>query len=477
MKRIELLFNLVSIPLDALTFVIAGVVSFYIRYQFPTLLGPVQFELSLSKFLLLLLKVIPILLLIFTAFGLYNLSGTRRFWNELTRVVLGISMGMLTGIVLFFFNQSIFPSRFIILATWILSILLVIIGRLLLKRIQRALFLRGYGLHRLAIVNGQGTESQIITQILRDKSYGYQIVAELDYNEHILSKLDTLINSAEIDEIVQTNQHLTPAQNLELAMFTRNKGLQFSFTPNLFEVQRNVIELNNLKGVPIISLKNTPLDGWGKVIKRLMDIILSAIGLIITAPLMAIITLAIKLDSSGSVIYKTVRCGKRRNFMFYKFRTMHAYLSIGEFYGGPGAEQYLNSLLKNTANNRNGPLHKIKDDPRVTRQGRFLRRLKLDELPQFWNVLRGDMSMVGPRPHLPEQVERYQNSNARLFSIKPGVFGLTQIAQITWPTLPFDEEIRLDTYYIENWSIWLDFSILIQSFILLIFRKKNTEDY
>ena len=157
---------------------------------------------------------------------------------------------------------------------------------------------------------------------------------------------------------------------------------------------------------------------------------------------------------------------------------MYSHLSVGENYGGKDAEQVRNTLWQK--NNRGGseaPFLKIKDDPRVTKVGRFLRKSKLDEIPQFWNVLKGDMSMVGPRAHVLDEVQKYRNRYQRMFSIKPGIFGLSQTAQMSWEDLPFEEEIRLNTFYIENWSLWLDIKILAESFYLLFFDPKPKGDY
>ncbi len=478
MKRTELLFNLISIPVDILMLAAAGIVSFYLRLYSEDYIGKVMYTLELQDFLLVLVKVIPILLLVFALLGLYKLRGTRRFIHEFNRIFVGTSLGMLFAVVLFFFDQSIFPSRFIILTAWALGILFILFGRIVLKRIQEAMFRRGYGLHRLIVVDGSGSEASVIEQFLSNKSHGYKVVGELDNNDQVISKLEELLKTTGIDEIMQANPHATSAQNLNLLEFVRRHGLQFSFVPNLFEVQRNVIELDNFKGIPIIKLKNTPLEGWGKVIKRLLDIVASLICLIITAPISLIIYIAVRVTSPGPGIYKHTRSGYKKEFDFYKFRSMYTHLSTGKGYGDEQAQKVLHDLLEQVKDeDRTGPLWKIKDDPRITPIGKFLRKSKLDEIPQFWNVLIGDMSMIGPRPHMPEQVEKYRQHYGRVFSIKPGIFGLTQIAQLSRPNLPFEEEIRLDTYYIENWSLIWDIKIIIKSFYMLLFTRKPKDNY
>lgn len=478
MKKSELIFNIVSIPTDGIMLISAGIVSFYIRQHTIQIVGPILFELKLHDFLSVSYKIVPVLILIFAFLGLYNLKGTRKFTQELGRVTVGVSLGLLLVMLLFFFDQTIFPSRFIILATWALGIIFVVLGRLGLKLIQRWLFSRGVGLHKLVLINGQKGNLGPIEKYYKNKKYGYQIIKEIKFSQETLDELEQLYNQGKIDEILQVNPTLTDESNLKLVEFARNKGLEFSFVPNLFEVQRNVVETSNPNGVPVISLKNTPLDGWGKVVKRIFDVLASLLCLILTLPLFIIIALAIKMDSRGRIIYAALRGGKDKDFLFYKFRTMYTHLSIGEEYGGATAEKVRQELWKqNDRGGESSPFLKIKNDPRVTKVGRFLRKTKLDEIPQFWNVLKGDMSMVGPRAHVIDEVERYRNRYRRMFSIKPGIFGLSQIAQVTWPDLPFEEEIRLNTYYIENWSLWLDIKILAKSLWLLVFGSKPKENY
>jgi lipopolysaccharide/colanic/teichoic acid biosynthesis glycosyltransferase len=328
----------------------------------------------------------------------------------------------------------------------------------------------------LVIINGTGVESEVIEGMLKDSRYGYRILKEISYSSECVAELEELYASARIDEIIQANPTLPVEANIQIVEFAKNKGLQFSFVPNLFDVQRNVVEMQDWNGVPVVSIKNTPLQGWGKVAKRILDIVGSLGAILILSPVFLFIYIAIKLDSTGPAIYSYPRGGMDKDFIFYKFRSMYTHLSNG--LGGEEATKVREELWKK--NNRGGadsPFLKVKNDPRITRVGKFIRKTKLDEIPQFWNVLKGDMSLVGPRAHMVDEVERYRNRYRRMFSIKPGIFGMSQNAQILNPELPFDEEIRINIYYIENWSLWLDVKILAKSFYLIFFVNKSKENY
>ncbi len=476
MKRSELLFNIFSVPLDAVMLFVAAWVSFYTRLHSLHLVGPVQYNLVLSDFLLTAVRVLPIVLVLFVLLGLYNIRGARKLTFQFGRILIGISMALFLVMVLFFFYQQLFPSRFIVLATWGYGIAFVFFGRVVLQLLQQVLFRAGKGLHYVVIVNGTNTDSQIIQDSLKNPKWGLKTVKELSFGDTITAELEQLYASERVDEIIQANPTLTDPQNLQLLEFARGKGLSYSYVPNVFDVQRNVREVFDYHGVPLISIKNTPLDGWGKVTKRVMDVLLSAFALIVLSPVYLIIYLAVKLDSPGPAIYPYPRGGMGKDFTFYKFRSMYTHLSNG--LGGEEAEKVREELWKH--NDRGGadsPFLKIKNDPRITRIGKIIRKTKLDEIPQFWNVLRGDMSLVGPRAHMVDEVQLYRNKYQRMFSIRPGIFGVSQIAQMSWPDLPFEEEIRLNTYYIENWSIWLDIKTLFKSAYLIFFGAKPTEDY
>ena len=215
---------------------------------------------------------------------------------------------------------------------------------------------------------------------------------------------------------------------------------------------------------PLVALqyKSSPLDGRRKVIKRIFDIVWAIFALILLSPVLLMIALAIKIDTRWPIFYIQERIGRnKQKFRFIKFRSMYTHLSTGEKYGGGKAEKIYQALKKSKKNVRKWVLAKIEDDPRITPVGKILRKTSLDELPSLRSVLKGNMSLVWPRPHMPDEVNQYDKRQERLFSIKPGITGY---AQIFWrDKLSFDEEARLDLYYIQNRSLFLDIYVLVST--------------
>jgi lipopolysaccharide/colanic/teichoic acid biosynthesis glycosyltransferase len=221
----------------------------------------------------------------------------------------------------------------------------------------------------------------------------------------------------------------------------------------------------------MIEVKNTPLDGWSRIYKRIFDVVFSAIGIIITSPITILTAIAIKIDSCGPIIYKNERIGSDgRKFFVYKFRYMKWDQCVTD--ENPELEKALklekDLIAKQSV--RKGPLYKIKRDPRKTRVGHFIEKYSIDELPQLFNVFLGNMSMVGPRPHQEREVEKYMEYHRRLLTIKPGITGMAQVSGRS--DLDFEDEYRLDLYYIENWSLWLDLQICLKT-IGVLFRKRR----
>jgi exopolysaccharide biosynthesis polyprenyl glycosylphosphotransferase len=225
--------------------------------------------------------------------------------------------------------------------------------------------------------------------------------------------------------------------------------------PDLFQMSLSNVDVDDLGGVPLIGVREVGFGRGALLVRRAMDVVGASVGLVLGAPLLALIGLAIWLDSPGPILFRQIRVGTGgKLFEIYKFRSMRE-----------GAEAELEQLRD--LNEADGPLFKIQDDPRLTRVGRFLRHTSFDELPQLWNVLRGEMSLVGPRPPLPAEVGRYMEWHKKRLEVRPGMTGLPQVSGRS--LLSFDEMVLLDIYYIENWSLWLDFKILLRTIPKVLF--------
>jgi len=249
----------------------------------------------------------------------------------------------------------------------------------------------------------------------------------------------------------------TTSKIMELMHFCDDNYISLKFVPNIFQILTSNTEVANLAGYPVVELKRTSLDGWGQIIKRIIDMAGAIFGVIALAPLLGLVALLIKLDSEGPVFVGLKRVGCGKIFDLYKFRSM---IKNAEFFKKDLA----------AFNERKGsPLFKMKNDPRVTKIGRILRKTRLDELPQLINVLKGEMSLVGPRPHEPAEVAEYQRHHKKVLAIKPGITGLAQISGSS--DLPFDEEVKLDTFYVENWTLAKDIKILIRTLRVIFFDK------
>lgn len=451
--------------------ILAGTAAFYLRFELEEV-RPILYNLLFADYLRILILVSPIIICLLAIAGLYNLKGTRRIVHELSRITLSTSSALLLVVVLFFFNQTVFPSRLIILLTWVLTIVFISLGRIVLRIVQVQMLRQGIGLHRLAVIVGEDKKEDLVYQIKSRPETGFRAVGLFDSQtdpQELIRKLEELRINTGIDELLQADPFLDQEIAARILLFCRDYGIRFNFVPNLFETSTTNVSVETISGMPIIVLKGTPLEGWGRAIKRLMDVIISLLGLILSSPIILLTAIAIKLESKGPIFFHQPRAARLASFECYKFRSMFYEMSEGTESG-----DRLRAELEKQ-NSRQGPFVKIKNDPRVTKVGRFIRRTKIDELPQLWHILRGQMSLVGPRVHMVKEVEKFQDNYKKIFIIKPGATGLTQITQAYNPELSFEEEIRLDSFYIENWSIWLDFYIIFKTILILMGRKSKVD--
>jgi len=474
MKRSELFFSGLQVPIDFLMIVLAAVSAFAVR-ELPMVLDYFQLKsltfngVYLNEYMKIALATAPFFILIYAMEGLYDIRVTRKFWKEAAKIFSATSIGLVIIIILIFLKREWFSSRFIILAAWLMAVAYVILGRYILKLFQQWLLRsKGIGVHRVLLIGHNGKMDTMAKLIKQNKNLGYRIIDQIE-TAH-LKVIKTIRQDKGIDEIILCEPSVTDDEQEKLIDYCALNNITYKYIPNT--LQTSMYEVGVLNGEPIIEVKHTPLDGWGKILKRTFDIAASIIGIILTSPIMLLTTLAIWIDSKGPIIYKNERVGNDgRSFFVYKFRYMKWDCCVTTENPKVSEALKLEKDLIETQSVRKGPLYKIKKDPRKTLVGNFIEKLSIDELPQFFNVLFGSMSLVGPRPHQHREVEKYMDYHRRLLTIKPGVTGMAQVSGRS--DLDFEDEYKLDLYYIENWSLWLDIQICLKTIGVLFGKRKN----
>ncbi len=471
MKRSELFFSGIQVPVDFFMMILAATTAYWIRNIPEALLFNNRlYEFSYGDYIKGMLFIIPFLLIIFAFEGLYNIRTTRKFWKEAWRVFRALSIGLVIIIVVIFLQNEWFASRFIILASWIFATLYVVLGRSFLLFVQRWLLVtKGIGVHRVLLINGSKKTKFFHRFLQKMPKLGYKVV---DITQMIdLQKIKEIRKHKGVDEIILCDPSAPDDLQEKLIDYCSIHNIAYSYIPT--SMQASKIQIRTLGGEPLFEVAHTPLDGWGKILKRSFDIVGSLVLICITAPIMFLIALLIKWeDPNGPIIFKNERIGADgKKFFLYKFRYMKwRYSTSTENPDYKEAIAFEKKLIEER-NTRKGPIYKIKDDPRKTSIGRRIEKYSLDELPQFFNVLRGDMSLVGPRPHQEREVEKYREYHRRLLTIKPGITGMAQVSGRS--DLDFEDEYRFDLFYIENWSLPLDITLCFKTVGVLAGKRKN----
>jgi len=405
-------------------------------------------------------------LAIFALNGLYKME-ERRFFDDIPKIIFACSTGIVFVIALIFFNRQFFASRFVVLAVWILAIIFVTLGRALVNFIYYALRRRGFGILRVAIIGGGKAGEALRTEFNSNPVFGRKVISGFPYFDQMAKcALKNLKIQSALDEVIYTGAPDREVHS-ELFKFCEENRINFKYSAD-FSTGLKKVSMSAIAGIPLVEVKRTSLEGWSKVYKRVFDIIGSLILIILFSPIMILVAIGIKLDRGGRgpIFWSRLDDGnpvKRvgedgKLFNYFKFRSMR-----------PGSHSMRYKELAGLNSRAGSPMVKIIDDPRVTAVGKLIRRWSLDELPEFFLVLKGDMSLVGPRPHLPEEVEKYKDGHKKVLSIKPGITGLAQISGRA--DLDFEEEIKLDSLYIENWTMWMDLYILLKTPFIVLSKK------
>jgi exopolysaccharide biosynthesis polyprenyl glycosylphosphotransferase len=416
---------------------------------------------KLSSYLGLEMGIVIGLIAIFALRGLYGIRLTGSWFRQAWNIISSATLGLAFLITYYFVFQPTANSRLLMLFVWAMAILILCLGRLIVSATMGMLYRLGLGETRLLVVGSGRLGKMIMQHIAASPNLGYSIVGFLnDMNEppndfgrfKMLGTLDDLgmvIRSMQVDEVIIALPSNLHQQSIRSVRLCEHLGTSFKLVPDLYELSISRIDMEAIEGIPLLGIRQASINSLQRVVTRTVDIVLSILILALGLPFWLCIALAIRLNSRGEVVYRQTRIGQNgRPFKVYKFRSMYK-----------DAENVLSDLL--IYNEAQGPLFKMRDDPRVTPVGKFLRRTSFDEIPQLINVIQGEMSLVGPRPPLPHEVAQYEEWQKGRLAMKPGMTGLWQVRGRS--DISFDEGVLMDLYYIENWSLRLYFQILLRT--------------
>lgn len=458
MKRSELFFTFILLPLDIIMAVLSFVLAFYLRDHVE--IANTTFSADVSSYISLSAYFIPAMIIAYAFNGLYYTRANKSLANELYRVIESNSAALAILVLVLFFSKTSIFSRFILLFTWIFSIILIYTARLTVRLIQKALFKYGIGRRNLAVIGTTEVTKFIASEINKNPGEGYKFIGALGNKPsseiRILGGIDdfrNLIVKHNIDEIIVIDSEVSRSLLADLIDYCGDSHITFKIVPNIAAELSIRVSSGSIGSMPVLEIKTTALEGWGRIVKRFLDILFSGIALIILSPLMLLISLLVKTTSRGPLFYTHIRVGRDNSqFKFYKFRSMYTELCDWK---------------------EEGKWTTAKDaTTRITPFGAFIRKTNLDELPQLWNILIGDMSFVGPRPELPKLVEKFSSENPgylKRHRIKTGLTGWAQVNGLKGDT-SIKERVRYDMYYIENWSVWFDLKIIFKTFALIIYE-------
>lgn len=471
----SLVYNVCLVVGDFAALVVAFVVAYILRVTISH--NPLSTPVGSHTYFFTIVSLLPFWLLIYALFGLYGSRIYERRFHELGRLFIGCVVGILALISYSYVaNVTIFPARLVVAYALLLSFFIVLLFRTIARSIRRELFTFGIGINNVLIVGDTQITDKLVDALGDTRITGYRVLGVVGGNKHPVTKQSlTLYASFEdaigslknrsIHTIVQTELYSSTEKNNEILTYAQENHIAFRFVPGNSELFVGNIDVDLFNVIPVIVVHQTALVGWGRVVKRLSDIFLGVLGIIITSPFMLLTIIAIKLnDPKGPILYRVGRLTRFGNrATIYKFRTMkQAYnnMSPEEGFHKMGRPELI-KLYRESGD-------QLANDPRISSVGRFLRRSSFDELPQLFNVVRGDISFVGPRALDPFELEKYAKKNL-ILSVKSGLTGLAQISGRR--DISFAERRQLDLYYVQNWSFWGDLVILAKTVWVVLFHR------
>lgn len=467
-------YSLLLVLSDTAVLLLAFTIAYIVRVQLD--LRPLVTEISAMQFFYSFLLIVPIWILIFASLGLYSASVYNRRLIEWSKIAIGTFIGILLVIGWEYVSrESILPARLVAVYALVGSFALIVFEREVLRLMRTLLFRYGRGISRVLLIGTTDTTTDIATSLSDTQRSGYKVVAIAGPKKILPPNLDVKhysyvedalknIEDDQISTIIQTDLYDSQDRNQRILSAAQVNHISYSFIPGEPEFYSGKNTIDVFLGYPMISVSQTPLIGWGEIVKRIFDLIVSTILIVILSPLLLLIYLLQKILNPGPALYLSSRLSRfSEPITLYKFRSMDAR------YGKKDAAIEFREMGREDLAREYEINRKVDDDPRITRFGKFLRASSLDELPQLFNVFKGDLSLVGPRPILPQEMKLSRGRTALLHSVKSGVTGLWQVSGRS--NLSFDERIELELFYAQNWTFWLDIKILFRTIGVVLRRK------
>jgi len=470
-RRNSKLYSLILMLVDALVLITAFTLAYIARVQYDP--RPLLHNIQASDYAFAFLFIIPAWIAVFGLIGLYQPNIYNRRLAEWSKIAIGAVLGILLVIGFeYVSDKDLFPARLVAAYTLAASFLLIIFEREIMRLIRNLSFRYGKGVKRVLLIGSSGSTSDIAFNLSDTKRSGYDVVA-IAGPRRVLPDTSTALHFSNpesalkqihelgVSAIIQTDLYENPERNQQILSAAQTHHIDYSFIPGESEFYSGKNTVDVFLGYPMITVYQTPLVGWGAIVKRIFDFIVSLILGIILAPFILVIYIIKKLVDKGPAFYISKRLSR-----FSEPIGMIKFRSMGAQYGTKDAADEFKAMGRDDLAKEYKKNHKVVDDPRITPFGAWLRKTSIDELPQIYNVLMGNISLVGPRPILPQEVKMAPGRTALLHSVKSGMTGLWQVSGRS--ELSFEERIELELFYAQNWTFWLDIKILFKTFWIVV---------
>jgi exopolysaccharide biosynthesis polyprenyl glycosylphosphotransferase len=454
-RKNDILVPVLGVALDAAAIEWSFFVSYYLRFNTQVLkfLPLTEFVPPLSAYLLSSIVIIPLWLMVFESGRMYAARRNASIVDELFSIVKYVTLGMMIIMSAAFFYRTFSYSRVVFVVLWANAIVWIFLGRVILNRVERNLYLKGRSLRNAVIIGSNETAARVFSSLNRHPTLGYALsgyfgdpVARPELPLKCLGTLDDVADTlaeGDYDLALITLGASDHARLYRLVRECEGLNVEFLMVPDMIDLIVSGTEMRELEGIPFIRVKGVPMSAWGRMMKRSFDFVISFVLLVTFSPVMIVLAVLVKASSKGPIFYVQERLSENgKLFKIIKFRSMIV-----------------------DAEKASGPVWSTKDDPRPTRIGTMLRVTSLDELPQLFNVLLGDMSLVGPRPERPFFVDQFKGVVPKYLDrhrVKTGMTGWAQVNGLRGDS-PLEERVKYDIYYVEHWSLGFDLRILVRT--------------